>query len=120
MTYFRLPRPYVWAAFLPFALLVLTVGFAPAARAQGLGRISGLVTDPSGAAVVGAQVTATQAGTGFSSNVSTNGSGAYVFPSLSPSTYNIVATSPGFKTFVQNGIKLEADQAVTINASLNV
>ena len=120
MTPFKLSRPHVWAALLPFALLVFASGFAPCAHSQGLARISGLVTDPSGAAVVGAQVTATQAGTGFASVVSTNGSGEYVFPSLSPSTYNITATSPGFKTFVQNGIKLQADQALTINAALNI
>src|SRR5438477_7633158 len=120
MTPTRLLRPSLWAAHLPIALLLLAIGLVPAAHAQGLGRIAGLVTDPSGAAVVGAQVTATQAGTGSSSVVVTNGSGEYLFPSLRPSTYNIVATSAGFKTFVQNGVKLEADQALTINASLNI
>jgi hypothetical protein len=120
MSPLTLSRPKLWAAILSMAFLSLTIGSAPAAHAQGLGRISGLVTDPTGAAVVDAQVTATQAGTGFSSVATTNGSGEYVFPSLSPSTYNITATSPGFKTFVQNGIKLQADQALTINAALNV
>ena len=120
MTSIRISRPCSWAIALPVVLIVLAMGLAPSAGAQGLGRISGLVTDPSGAAVVGAQMTATQAGTGFTSVAVTNGSGAYVFPSLPPSTYNVVAASPGFKTFVRNGITLEADQSLTINASLDV
>src|SRR5580704_12344750 len=108
------------------AVLALTafVSFVPvltpAAKAQGLGRISGIVTDATSAAIPAAKVTATQAGTGYSSVVVTNQSGEYVFPSLAPTTYNIVVAAPGFGTFVQNAVKLEADQALTINATLNV
>jgi hypothetical protein len=102
------------------AFVFVVAGLAHSANAQGLGRISGIVTDATGAVVPAAQVTATQADTGYSSVAVTNTSGEYVFPSLAPTTYNIVATAPGFTTFVENTVKLEADQAVTVNARLSV
>jgi len=80
----------------------------------------GTVVDPSGAAVAGAQVTATHTGTGFNSVAVTNSSGEYVLPSLPPAVYNISVSSSGFSSFVQSGITLQADQALTVNAALRV
>ena len=119
MVKFTSSRRPLWAVLVCTAFVVLLAGLETA-HAQGLGRISGIVTDATGAAIPAAHVTATQAGTGFSSMVITNGVGEYVFPSLSPTAYNIVATASGFTTFVENGVRLEADQAVTVNAKLNV
>ena len=110
----------VWSLVATIVVLFLFATVPTAAHAQGLGRISGIVTDATGAAIPGAKVTATQAGTGYSSVVTTNGVGEYVFPSLAPTTYNIIATAPGFTTEAQNGLKLEADQALTVNAKLGI
>jgi hypothetical protein len=68
-----------------FALLVVPLF----SQAQGLGSILGRVTDPAGAGVAAAQVTATQEGTGFSRAASTDTDGFYVLPSLKPATYSL-------------------------------
>jgi hypothetical protein len=90
------------------------------ALAQGLGRISGTVTDSTGAAVAGATVTATRTGTGEVTTASTDAQGNYVFPSLRPATYSLVASAPGMAPLTQAGTVLQADQALTVNMSLKV
>jgi hypothetical protein len=116
------PSPkFLCCALAPLAIFLLVFGPVPtAAHAQGLGSIVGTVVDPSGAAVAGAQVTATHTGTGFNSVAVTNSSGEYVLPSLPPAVYNISVSSSGFSSFVQSGITLQADQALTVNAALRV
>lgn len=113
-------RISAWAVAAPIALFLLVFGVTTHTNAQGMARISGIVTDSSGAVIPSAQVTATQADTGLASIALANAAGEYIFPSLAPTTYNIVATAPGFTTFVQKAVRLEADQAVTVNARLNV
>lgn len=111
----------LWAAFAAIAILVLQLCFAtPETRAQGLGSIVGTVLDPSGAAVAGAKVTATQSATGVSTQAVTNTSGGYVFPALPPTKYDITVSAPGFAAYTQRGATLQADQALTVNVSLKV
>src|SRR6266403_781832 len=99
-----------------FALL-----FAPLfSHAQGMGSIVGRVTDPAGAAVAGAQVTATQEGTGFSRAAETDTQGLYVIPSLQPATYRLTVEAKGFSTSKQNGITLLADQTLTLNVGVTL
>lgn len=86
--------------------------------AQGLGSINGTVTDVTGAVVAGVEITATQAATGISSKTTTNSEGAFVFPILQPSVYNIAAARAGFAAYTQNGVQLRADAAVTVNITL--
>src|ERR1700676_1327359 len=99
-----------------FALL-----FAPLfSHAQGLGSILGRVTDPAGAGVAGAQVTAIQEGTGFSRAASTDTDGFYVLPSLQPATYALTVEAKGFNTSKEHGITLLADQTLTVNMGLKL
>ena len=100
------------------AVLALSVCFSGRLSAQGFGSINGTVTDASGAVVAGAQVTATQAGTGITSTTTTGDQGSFVFPILAPSTYNITATRTGFEAATQKGVSLRADAAVTVNITL--
>ena len=86
--------------------------------AQGLGSINGTVTDASGAVVAGAEVMATQAGTGTSTKTTTGSEGTFVFPILPPAIYNITATGSGFEAYTQTGLQLRADAAVTVNITL--
>src|SRR5580658_9974953 len=90
------------------------------AHAQGLGSILGRVTDPAGNGVAGAQVTATQAGTGFSRAGTTDTEGLYVIPSLQPAVYDLTVEAKGFSTSKQNGITLLADQSLTVNLGLKL
>jgi len=121
MTNIGVPRLHPLAALLlPVALLLLAIDVTPTAHAQGLGSIVGTVVDPSGAAVAGAKVTATQSATGVVTETVTNSSGGYVFPALPPTGYDVTISAPGFATYTQRGATLQADQALTVNASLKV
>src|SRR5271170_4128904 len=70
------------------------------ARAQDItGRISGTVTDTTGAVVVGASVTVTNEATGVSlPPFSTNSSGFFVADDLPVGSYTVTASAKGFKT----------------------
>jgi uncharacterized surface anchored protein len=59
--------------------------------------ISGTVTDPSGAAVAGATVTVTNAGTNQSQTITTDSSGLYTARLLHIGTYSVEATAKGLK-----------------------
>ncbi|MBS1787743.1 MAG: TonB-dependent receptor [Acidobacteria bacterium] len=94
--------------------------FSGAVYAQGFGSITGTVTDPSGAVIAGARITATESGTGFARTVTTDTEGHYVLTSLRPAQYNLVVEATGFRTFNQKGTTLLANQTLTVNATMQV
>jgi Carboxypeptidase regulatory-like domain/TonB-dependent Receptor Plug Domain len=100
-----------------FCAVAFGVGVA---AGQGLARISGTITDSTGAAIPEATVIATRIGTGEKNIVSSSGSGDFVFPSLPPAEYSVSVTANGFAGYVQRGVALQADQAITVNVTLNV
>src|SRR4051794_12024349 len=61
------------------------------------GAISGTVTDPQGAQVVGAAVVVTNTGTNVSTKLTTNSSGFYEAPLLMPGPYEVTVEARGFK-----------------------
>lgn len=88
---------------------------------QGMtGAIFGTVTDPSGAAVVGAQVSVTEVATNFSRMTASDASGHYLVQYLPPGTYRVEATAAGFKKFVQAGIVLELDRRARVDVRFEV
>lgn len=101
-------------------LCVLSLVTPHSVFGQGLARISGTVTDSSGAAIPNATVVATRLSTGDKTTVTSNGTGDYVFPSLAPAEYSIGVTSTGFAGFLQKSVVLQADQSVTVNATMTV
>ncbi len=105
-------------AHLLFAALFLLT--SASLLAQGLGRISGTITDPTGAVIPGAVVTATQIGTGTKTTVKANDSGDYIFPSLPPATYDLSVISAGFTGYLQKGVLLQADASVSQNVTLKI
>ncbi len=82
--------------------------------------ISGTVKDPSGAAIAGATVTATNTGTGIVQTLTTNGQGFYSFQSLPLGTYTIDVQQKGFKTYRQTGLVLDVNAALLVDAILQV
>ncbi len=78
------------------------------------------MTDQTGAAIPGATVTATRLATGEKSTVTSSGRCEYIFPSLAPAEYSVGVTAGGFSGFLQKSVVLQADQAVTVNATLSV
>jgi len=102
--------------FVLFALLFVAVS----SHAQGLGSIAGRISDPGGASVANAKVTALQIGTGFSRTALSDQEGLFVIPSLQPATYNLSVEANGFSTSRESGIVLLADQTLTVNFGLKL
>src|SRR5215218_8566548 len=73
--------------------IILTAALAGAQQARGT--LRGLITDELGAAIVGANVTLTDA-TGAEKKTTTNGEGVYNFAGLAPGKYMLQAVAPGF------------------------
>src|SRR5580704_1849288 len=82
--------------------------------------VTGTVTDPSGASVVGAQVGLTETGTGLARSTQTNADGSYIFPDLPTGHYQIQVKKDGFNSYVQQNIVLEVASNPTINIVLQV
>ena len=101
-----------------FALISMLAFGAVIALGQAIdGNILGTVTDASGAAVVGADVTATNIGTNVAANTKTGGSGEYRFEHLLAGEYRITVKMTGFKTVSENVI-VELNKTGTRNISL--
>ena len=75
------------------------------------GSIRGTVTDPMGAMVQGATVTAEEAETGLSRTTITDRSGNYVVLELPVGHYRLQVTAKGFQEYVQDGISVDVNEA---------
>jgi Carboxypeptidase regulatory-like domain len=84
------------------------------------GSISGRVTDPSGAVIPKAQVTAIDTGTGVQHITRTDASGFYSLPDLPIGTYEVVVRHQGFKSFRVTRLVINANTALRIDASLEL
>ncbi len=82
--------------------------------------ISGIVKDPSGAVVTGANVTVRNEGTGFERKTTTNESGFYTVTNIQPGFYVVVVETTGFKKFEKTRNKLEAALPMQVNVDLTV
>ena len=74
------------------------------------GTITGMVTDPTGAAIIGASLMTTNTGTGVTSRTTTGGNGSYTIALLPVGTYQVSAEQPGFKRSVDSGIAIRIGQ----------
>jgi hypothetical protein len=74
------------------------------------GRIKGNVTDPAGAVVANASITATNEATGVRFTTTSQSDGEYIFQQLPIGTYTITVTATGFKSFTGTGIILNIDE----------
>jgi hypothetical protein len=104
------------------ALLFLSLCVnVPGARAQlYTGSVTGVVTDPSGAVVVGAQVTLVDAAKGYTFKGETGSAGRYVLRSIPPGDYTLLIEAKGFQTYQQKGIRVDVDQNISVDAAVTV
>jgi hypothetical protein len=94
---------------------------APNLLAQQItGSIRGTVTDPSGAIVEGASVTARQTETGLSRTTTTDRAGAYLLLELPVGHYQLQVERTSFQTYIQQGISLDVNESATIPVALKV
>ena len=91
-----------------------------AAQIGGTGTIQGAVSDPSGAVVVGAAVTATNEATGTKITRQTTNAGYYVMSPLPAGLYSIAVSASGFQTTVQEHVMVDALATVGLNVSLKM
>ncbi|MGB7729161.1 MAG: TonB-dependent receptor [Candidatus Acidiferrum sp.] len=112
-------RPSTFAGI--FLLSILWVLSANSARGQAVyGSMIGTVTDPQGAAVVGAQVTVTSVSKGTSDQTTTNESGFYNVTHLIPDTYKLKVEAKGFKSYDVDSVPVSADSSAHIDVQLQV
>ncbi|MGA2135362.1 MAG: carboxypeptidase-like regulatory domain-containing protein [Bryobacteraceae bacterium] len=97
-------------------LLLVVAVFAQ----RDLGTITGIVTDPSGAALPNAKVTITEVATNLSYAVTTNASGEYVRPALKAGTYTVTAEAQGFRRVEQENVEVTAGDRIGVNLTLPV
>src|SRR3974377_1311152 len=94
---------------------------APLAFGQGAnGTITGTITDPSGLAVAGANVEATNAQTGAAFNAASTNAGNYAIPNLPVGTYTVNVRVPGFKTYNHPNLAIAAAQVLWEDIALEV
>jgi hypothetical protein len=84
------------------------------------GTISGTVTDPTGAVIPDATVTATNVAQGVKTVSMTDMKGVYTFPSLAVATYNLLVEAPGFKPKTRDRITVDLDSVQEFSFSLEV
>src|SRR5439155_13498624 len=72
------------------------------------GQFSGTVTDPSGAAIANAKITATNSATNLSVTATSTDTGAYTVKELPPGTYKLTTEAKGFRTYTNNDVALNA------------
>jgi len=101
-------------------VLALAVVFCGRLNAGVTASISGTVMDPSGAAVAGATVTATNVDTGIATTQSTNSQGYYSFQSLALGKYTIDVQQKGFKQYQKTGLVLDVNDALVVDVPLQV
>src|SRR6185436_15579241 len=102
-------------------MLALSAILVMPAAAQSLtsGDITGVVTDPTGAVVANATVTAKNAETGTTQTQNTNAQGAYRFSLLSPGTYTVSASAKNFQS-TQRQTTVSIGQASTLSFQLTL
>src|ERR1051325_7872232 len=98
--------------------LILIVAAALVAAQHTRGTLRGLITDELGAAIVGANVTLTDA-SGVQKKTATNGEGVYNFAGLTPGKYTLQASAPGFALSENKEVAITAARQ-TLDLTLKV
>ncbi len=101
------------------AISILFLLFPGAPAQTTAGRILGSISDQTGAAVVGAQVTITDVQHGTSRSLVTTQTGDYVAPDLPAGSYKVRAEAKGFKTIERVNIELEVGKDARIDLVLS-
>jgi sulfur carrier protein ThiS len=84
------------------------------------GTIRGRISDPSGAAISGADVTVTNTATGYARTITTSDDGYYVLPNLPLGTYTVAVKKSGFQTLSATNVALAAGSEAVVDGALKV
>ncbi|HEY0004509.1 MAG TPA: TonB-dependent receptor [Pyrinomonadaceae bacterium] len=108
---------HIW---LPLLTLILLLCAAPAFGQSDRGTITGTVTDPSGAAVPEAKVTATNLNSGEVREVNTSGEGSYTLAELKADPYKITVEMQGFRTAVADNVIVAVQVTRRVDIQLEI
>lgn len=106
-----------WALLFTFALAAAGSSFGQDAST---GAIMGVVSDPSGAVIVGAQVTIVREATGETRRVTSRADGTYLVPLLPPGRYRVEISQAGFKTATMSGVLVSVTETSTASVRLEL
>jgi len=109
----KLRRSLLWTLGFVFSVL-------PAMAQLPTATLLGTVTDPQGAVVVGANVSAKNTDTGLTRNVMTGNDGSYRFNALPIGTYELQVRHEGFETETRSGLTLAIAQEAVVNVRIRV
>jgi len=101
-----------------FIVLGLVILSAPAQSPNGT--VSGIILDPSGGVIIGADVLIISDATGIQYSGKANTEGYYVVPNVPPGTYHIQVSNSGFKTIIKPDIVVHVQDALAINFTLPI
>src|SRR5271166_2355231 len=101
-------------------LALLFVSATPAFAQITVAQLNGAVHDESGGIVKNATVTLRDTATNAIYRTTSNDSGLYVIPNLSPGTYELTVSYTGFATTIDRGIVLTVGQTATVDIALRV
>ena len=103
-----------------FAAVTMAVSIAFGQAATSSSDLSGTVSDPNGAVVSGATVTARNSATGFSRNVTTGTDGSYTFIGLPPGDYEVTSEAATFKKTVISPVRLTVGQVAQLAIKMEI
>lgn len=101
-------------------VLVMILGSLTGMAQQITGSIRGSITDPSGAVVQTANVTAKQTETGLTRSVTSGRDGTFVLVELPVGHYSVEVTAKGFQKYLQTGISLNVNETPNVPVKLRV
>ncbi|HEV2421700.1 MAG TPA: carboxypeptidase-like regulatory domain-containing protein [Candidatus Acidoferrales bacterium] len=105
-----------------FCLFLAGLFVAPSAKAQtsASATVVGTVTDQSNAAIPNATITLTDVATNISQTATSNASGQYTFPTVTPGTYKVQVTKQGFKNSAVQNLVVDVAKSYTVNVAMQV
>ncbi len=104
-------------------LLILSLALvlvAPLSAQTVYGSIVGTVSDSTGAVIAGATVNLTNTGTNELKTMQSDGNGNYTFVNLLPGNYSIAVEKEGFKRLTRQGIEVQVQSSIRVDAALQV
>jgi len=102
------------------AIVFLMVSGSASAQLAGKGAVSGIVQDPTGAAIPGATITATNTNNGVATSTTSTSTGDYSIPTLDAGMYTITVTASGFERLTQQNVQINALETQTLNPKMTV
>lgn len=103
-----------------FLVLLFATSASLYGQTGGTGAVSGIVTDPSGLLVAGADIKIANSATGESRNTQSNESGHYFVPLLPPGSYAIEVTKQGFKLATSSNTRVVVTETTVVDIKLQV